>query len=182
MRFDPLSTQIFKYYIPQDINGVRTTSVELKLEPENFYSPLEFYMSFDNIFYIIEEEPAPHVTRNGVAIKFGQQDANWCVNCFIYLIANIKDDQRYYVTSQARQINDALVKLISTNVMVNPFQQECFQYFVLGSKNDVRFEFFSYTGQFDTYITARDLPANPSSKNVFLRSSHGPSQTLYMNS
>ena len=53
---------------------------------------------------------------------------------------------------------------------------------MLGSKEDVRFDIFSYTGQYDAYLTARETPADPSSSKIFLRTSHGPDQTLIMRS
>jgi hypothetical protein len=67
--------------------------------PEDTYVPIDVHVSLDNNYYLIEEKPAPHITDNGVAVKFGEDDYNWCVKCYIYIIVNIVQEGRYYITS-----------------------------------------------------------------------------------
>jgi len=121
MRLPELSTPIFKYYIPHDINGALTKSIELSIVPEDSYSQMEIFFSLDAKFYIIEEKPAQHLIEKGVGIKFGQNDFAWCVRCYVYLIVNIYKEQRYYVSSYSRQYNDGLSKGMALTVMINPF-------------------------------------------------------------
>jgi len=94
MRFDADSTQILRYYIPAAIKERRasrkTESVVVKVEPEDRYSEVDIYLSLDSNFYIIEEAPAFHIMANGVAIKFGKADESWCVQCYIYVIVNVR--------------------------------------------------------------------------------------------
>lgn len=182
MKFERDSTQIFKYYIPVDVGSYKTESVELMVVPEDDYSHLEVFLSLDRNFYLIEEKPATLILRNGLGIKFGKHDYQWCVNCFIYIIANIFDDQRYYLTSQSIQYNDPLMKKLSHFSLINPFNQDCFEYFVLDSKKDTRFDIYSYTGQFDTFVQARDVPASPNSNKARLRTSHGTEQSIILRS
>lgn len=56
--FDGFSTQVLKYFIKDE---EATKSILIKVEPENFYSPIEMWLSLDEDFYLIEEQPASHV-------------------------------------------------------------------------------------------------------------------------
>ena len=69
------------------------------MEPEDKYSPIDVFLSMDSNFYLIEEKPAPHVLDQGMGIKFTENDYEWCVRCFIYVIVNVYKEQRYYITS-----------------------------------------------------------------------------------
>jgi hypothetical protein len=75
----------------------------MKVEPEEQYSHIEVFLSLDANFKVIEEKPAIHILKNGVAIKFGKNDFEWCVKCYVYLILNISKESRYYITAQAMQ-------------------------------------------------------------------------------
>jgi hypothetical protein len=89
-RFDGYSTQILKYYIESETeDGATTESIEIVVLPEETYVPIDVHVSLDNNFYLIEEKPAPHITDNGIAVKFGESDYNWCVKCYVYIIVNI---------------------------------------------------------------------------------------------
>lgn len=99
-RFDGYSTQILKYYIESETeDGASTESIEIIITPEDTYVQIEAHVSLDNNFYLIEEKPASHITENGIAIKFGENDFQWCVKCYIYVILNIVEEGRYYITS-----------------------------------------------------------------------------------
>ena len=66
-----------------------------------------------------------------------EKDYEWCRKCYVYVIVNIYEEMRYYVTSIARRENDPLNEALATEIMVNPFQQECYEYFILRTKEDV---------------------------------------------
>ena len=57
----------------------------------------------------------------------------------MYAILNVEDEDRYYITSISRVDNDELSDVTPANIYINPFQQECFLYFVLRAKYDVEF-------------------------------------------
>lgn len=126
MSFAADSTQILRYYIPAAITerkaSRKTESVVVKVEPEDRYSEVDAYLSLDSNFYIIEEAPASHLMANGVAIKFGKADESWCVQCYIYVILNVRKAQRYYITSHASRAADPFTEKVDVEVMVNPFQ------------------------------------------------------------
>ena len=126
MRFDAVSTQILKYYIPADIEGALTESIEISIVPEDTYTQIDAHLSLDANFYLIEEKPAAHIVKNGIAIKFTQNDYEWCRKCYVYVIVNVYEEMRYYITSVARRENDELTEQLTQQIMVNPFQQECF--------------------------------------------------------
>jgi hypothetical protein len=87
---------------------------------------------------------------------------------------------RYYVTSIARNENDPLSEALPTEIMVNPFQQECYEYFILRTKEDVKFTITGYTGHADAYIQPRDVPLSPASAKIVMRGAHGPSKSIIL--
>lgn len=38
---------------------------------------------------------------NGKLYRFTENDASWCTRCFIYLLLDIEEGGRYYVTGRA---------------------------------------------------------------------------------
>ena len=99
MRFGAYTTHILKYYIAPDTAGLYTESIELKVEPEEQHSHIELYLSLDPNFKVVEEKPATHILKNGMAIKFGKNDFEWCVKCYVYVILNVRKESRYYLSS-----------------------------------------------------------------------------------
>jgi hypothetical protein len=153
------------------------------ISPEKTYVSIDAHISLDDNFYLIEEKPASHVVDNGVAIKFGSNDYSWCVKCYVYVILNIVEESRYYITSYGRHENDDLSTYISTEIMVNPFTQECFGYFVLRTKYDVRFDIDGYAGHAEVYISPRDTPDSAlDDDKIMLRGGHGTQRALVIKS
>lgn len=163
MRFAQYSTTILKYKIPRQSGGKFTKSYEIQIEPEEQYQPIELFLSLDDTFQIIEEKPASHVSKTSIGLKFGEKDYQWCTNCFIYAIVNIEIEDRYYLTSVARAQNDAFTTTLPSTIMVNPFQQDCFEYFVLKTLEDVRIDVDGFNGQADLYIVPWITPTGPDS-------------------
>ena len=112
-----------KYYVSNKTPeyNLDTNSVLMKIEPEDDFTRLELFLSQDSNFYILEEKPATHILEDGVAIKLGKRDYDWCTNCYIYLIANVYTEQRYYVTSQSLNAEPDMTESLPTEVLVNPF-------------------------------------------------------------
>ena len=180
LRLGAYTTQVFKYYIPADTSGAWTTSMELTVEAEGPFNPLELHLSTDGYFHLVEESPAPHLLSEGVALKFGEESPNWCVQCFVYAILNVREEGRYYVTSEARHGNEPLSATLPSEIMVNAFRQECYSYFVLKTQYDVRFDVDAYAGHADVYIAPRDKPAGPNSDRIRLRAAHGASRSIIL--
>jgi len=88
-RFGAYETHILSYYIAPDKAGAWTDSIEMKVEPEEQYSNIEVFLSLDANFKVIDEKRAQHILRNGLAIKFGKNDLDWCSKCYVYLIVNV---------------------------------------------------------------------------------------------
>lgn len=164
--------------MPDNILEEVTRSVEIYVEPEHQYTELDLLLSLDAAFYLIEETPAAHVTATGKAIKFTDRNAKWCRNCPIYAILNIYQEDRYYITSLGRIENDELSNTIPTDVFVNPFEQQCFSYFVERTKYDVRITIGGYAGHADTYLSARTRPSSPESSTIDVRAAHGHDRAI----
>jgi len=94
------------------------------------------------------------ITKTGNAVKINSADYQWCTSCTIYLIINVQKNQRYYISTTPRGPNDNLQSTLPTTVLVSPFTQECYSYFVSGATNDLRFDVEGLTGQSDMYVTA----------------------------
>lgn len=180
MRFDADSTQLLRYYIPSAVKRWKTESIEIKIEPEDKYSPIDVYLSLDPHFYLIEEKPANHILDNGIGIKFGKGDFAWCVQCYVYVILNVYDEQRYYVTSNAVREADPFTEKVDLEVMVNPFQQQCWQYFVLRNREDLRVDITGYVGTADIYLSARDAPTDPLDTRIVLRAAPGQDRAVIL--
>ena len=178
LRFAAYSTYILKYVVPDNILEEITRSVEIYVQPEHQYTQLDLLLSLDATFYLIEETPAAHVTASGKAIKFSDRNAKWCRNCAVYAILNIYEEDRYYITSLGRVENDELSNAIPTDVFVNPFEQQCFPYFVERTKYDVRITISGYAGHADTYLAARTRPSGPASSTIDVRAAHGADRAV----
>jgi hypothetical protein len=112
-----------KYTIPDEVLEEFTKSVEVYVQPEHSYTPIDMYLSLDQSFYLIEETPSnAHVTSTGKAIKFSDNELNWCRNCDIYIILNVYEEDRYYVTSIGRAENDELSNDIPQDIFINAFE------------------------------------------------------------
>ena len=122
IRFSAYSTYILKYTIPDEVLEEFTKSVEVYVQPEHSYTPIDMYLSLDQSFYLIEETPSAHVTSTGKAIKFSDNEENWCRNCDIFVILNVYEEDRYYVTSIGRVENDELSNDIPQDIFINAFQ------------------------------------------------------------
>ena len=178
LRFDAYSTYILKYVVPDNILEEITRSIEIYVQPEHQYTQIDLLLSLDAAFYLIEETPAAHVTATGKAIKFTDRDLKWCRNCAVYAILNIYDEDRYYITSVGRVENDELSNSIPTDVFVNPFEQQCFPYFVERTKYDVRITVAGYAGHADAYLAARTRPSGPLSTTIDVRAAHGADRAV----
>ena len=64
--------------------------------------------------------------------------------------------------------------------MVNPFQQDCFEYFVLNTLEDVRIDVDGFNGQADLYIVPWITPTGPDSSNIVLRAAHGSNRGIIL--
>jgi len=155
-----------------------TRSVEIYVQPEHQYTKLDLYLSLDDTFYILEETPAPHLSASGKAVKFTDKHNKWCTKCAVYAILNVYEEDRYYITSVGRVDNDELSNVLPATVFVNPFEQQCYAYFVERSKWDVRIDIEGYTGHADAYVAARTVPSAPGSAAVSLRAAHGANRAL----
>jgi len=59
------------------------------------------YLSMDYNFDLIQDKPAVQIVDKGITIKFSKSDYNWCVKCWVYVIINVYDEQRYYIHTKA---------------------------------------------------------------------------------
>jgi hypothetical protein len=167
-----------KYTIPDEVLEEQTKSVEVYVQPEHAYTRIDMFLSLDQSFYIIEEVPSAHVTSTGSAIKFSDNELNWCRNCDIYVILNVYEEDRYYITSIGRVDNDELSNDIPQDIFINQFAQQCYQYFVERTKFDTRIEVEGYSGHADAYVSAKTVPSGPDSDTVDVRVAQGSNRAI----
>lgn len=91
-------TNILRYQVPDD--GL-VDKFEIKIEPEVDYKFIEVYVSHDPKFNVIEDKPASHITDDGLSVLMTDKDTRWCINCYVYVIVNMIEDRRIYVTAES---------------------------------------------------------------------------------
>lgn len=111
-RLTQASTHILRYFVPDKVSGSQTTSVTITVEPDTDYTPIDMMFSLNPDIYIIEERPAMASSKSGTTLKFSSNDPQWCTSCYIYVVLNIYDEDRYYFTTISRSINDPLNSLL----------------------------------------------------------------------
>lgn len=77
--------------------------------------------SLNSDIYIIEERPSMASSKSGITLKFSSNDPQWCTSCYIYVVLNIYNEDRYYFTTISRSSTDPLNSLLPSQVYVNPF-------------------------------------------------------------
>jgi hypothetical protein len=68
---------------------------------------------------------------------FTESDVGWCTNCYVYLMLDVINGAKYYLTATPTNRNPTIVANLPQNVIVNALQQECLQYYVSGATNDL---------------------------------------------
>lgn len=101
-----------RYFVPEKVSGSQTTSVTITVEPDLDYTPIDMMFSLNPDIYIIEERPAMASSKTGTTLKFSSNDPQWCTSCYIYVVLNIYNEDRYYFTTISRSINDPLNSLL----------------------------------------------------------------------
>ena len=132
-------TNILRYLVPDYTDIGATYKFEISLEPEIDYKYLEVYVSHDSKYSVIEDRPARHITDEGLSVYMTSEDTRWCVNCYVYLIVNMIEDKRLYVTSQARTVNEGLDTNIVNHFSANEGSLECKSYSIGSIKSDALF-------------------------------------------
>ena len=138
------------------------------------------FVSTDKHFNLLEDRQLVQVVDNGMGVKFTQKDIGWCTKCWIYFVVNVYKDERYYVTTQADYQTQEVTKLSSKEVIINPFQQECFKYIAMRKARDVVFWIQEYSGHADTYLAIIEEAKGPTDKLVLFRDIHGPNRQIVL--
>jgi hypothetical protein len=69
---------------------------------------------------------------------------------------------------------------VDLEVMANPFQQQCWQYFVLRNKEDLRLDIRGYVGNADIYLSAKDAPTDPLDSRIVVRAAPGEDRAIIL--
>lgn len=157
IRLDGYSSTIFSYQIPSvNTNGI-TRAVTITMHSEDDYTPIDLYLSMDNTIYQIEERKIENLLKQGVGYMFTENDFGWCTNCYIYVLADVYTDGRYYVTFTSHSRSNTITQEKS-DLIINARQQECVLYFALAADNDVMLYSTQYQGDTDFYISSSTRP------------------------
>ena len=123
------ATNILKYKVPElTADQTLTDKFEILIDPEVDYKTIEVFLAnegTDGNFSLLESKEARHVTERGINVLVTSADSRWCVNCYVYLIVNIIEDRRIYVTTKALSENPPLVTGISSDLIANAGLTEC---------------------------------------------------------
>jgi hypothetical protein len=80
----------------------------MTIDSEDKYNPMDLYFSLDSTIYQVEERKVENILTNGVGFAFTEGDYGWCTSCYIYLLLDVINDGRYYVTFTASARNTNL--------------------------------------------------------------------------
>lgn len=114
--------------------------------PEDAYSRIEMYVSYDSKFILAEDRRSNLVLEDGVAMRLSKKDVNWCSKCYVYILINVETEQRYYLTTKALTSEPKLTSAVPLEITVNPFQMECLEYFVQNSKRTLELNIVESAG------------------------------------
>ena len=73
----------------------------------------------DDDFYLIEEKKEAEIIDTGKVFRFTSYDSGWCTKCYVYLILDVVDIGRYYITATARARNPQLVMTKTYTAVAN---------------------------------------------------------------
>lgn len=120
-RFERYSTQLMRYYIPEMVKNMPIRYVKFAFESENSYERIQLFLSQSNRFDMQQERVPVHVLENGVGLMLTKKDIVWCTKCYIYLLLNIDQEDRYYATARAEGLQDDVPSNIRHEILINPF-------------------------------------------------------------
>ena len=98
-----------------------------------------FFLAVDSKFSVVEDRPAKHITDSGLSVLLTSDDTRWCVKCNVYLIVNMIEDKRLYVTSEASSANKSLFETIDNFLLVNESDIQCRSFSIGSSEVDTLF-------------------------------------------
>ena len=117
---------------------------------------------------MIEDRPARHITDAGLSVLLTSDNTRWCVDCYVYLIVNMIDDKRIYVTSEATSSNKSLIQTIDNYLLVNEADIQCRSFSIGSSEVDTLFSVTNFQGVADLFLAKRTEPSNTQSSSVVM--------------
>lgn len=57
---------------------------------------------------MIEDKAVSHMTDKGLNFYMTDDDPNWCTECYVYVIVNMIEDRRIYVTASTMTSNEGI--------------------------------------------------------------------------
>jgi len=117
---------------------------------------------------VIEDRPARHITDSGLSVMLTKDDTRWCVDCYIYLIVNMIEDRRIYVTAEATTGNKSIIEKIDNYLLANEGKIECKSYSIGSTESDTLFSVTNFQGDADFFLAKRTKPSSISSSSVVL--------------
>ena len=64
-----------------------------------------------------------------------KQDYKWCTSCYIYIIVNMIEDRRVYITGEASQIDNNLINGVPKYLLANEGKTECLSHSIVSVEN-----------------------------------------------
>ena len=117
---------------------------------------------------MIEDRPARHITDAGLSVLLTSDNTRWCVDCYVYLIVNMIEDKRLYVTSEATSANKSLIQTIDNYLLVNEADTQCRSFSIGSSEVDTLFSVTNFQGVADLFLAKRTEPSNIDSSSVVM--------------
>ena len=128
---------------------------------------------------MIEDRAISHMTDKGLSLLMTEADATWCVDCYIYVIVNMVEDRRIYVTASTKTTNEGISLLdVSYYLLANAGNVECETYSIKSSEFDAHFSFSSFQGAANFFIAKRTFPQSINSSSVVIQTKKSHAQQV----
>ena len=132
------------------------------------FGDLYFFLAVDSTFSVVEDRPARHITDSGLSVLLTEDDTRWCTDCYIYLIVNMIEDKRIYVTAEASSANKSLIQTIDNFLLVNESDMQCRSFSIGSSEVDTLFSVTNFQGCADFFLAKRTEPSSMQSSSVVM--------------
>lgn len=99
-----------------------------------------------------------------------KQDYLWCTRCTIYVVVNMIEDRRVYITSAAGPIDVNLAASLPRRLLANEGKTECLSYSINEKNFNQVYHLNFFQGAADIFMARRTRPSSKNSAAVKLLS------------
>ncbi len=101
------------------------------------------------------------IIEYGKGFKITETMSNWCDLCYIYVLVEVVEDGRYWLTATAEADEPSIFENRPFYKFANAQEQACYAYFISNKERDIKVDVNQYQGRMGMYFKARAIPDGP---------------------